>query len=283
MISNKIPLRVNDKSNDKKQSCSGYVLRLLKEADHALTYRDFGTTFGYGTLKNILSDHVKHGKVLKLPKENPARFILPNWASRAEYFCAVRNDKNCMAGKIDLVSFLERLPWSSDLGMHNLKLAFEVYNLRWLGEGWYYSSKSHSHSQYLKLSYPVQVQCYNTGTVLVSIKSSCKPFKLDCFGLLALSSLLGEVKCTLRSPCIPEPSNWVIVQWHLNRDSEPIEIGGLDFHITFRDFFNEAARIYYKHELSKVRVEVNQNPQRTVKEVFEEVLNRNNNPKGDTT
>jgi hypothetical protein len=186
-----------------------------------------------------------------------------------------------MAGNVNLLSFLESLPWGSDLGLHNLKCTFEVYHLSWLGEGWKYSSKSQSYSRRLNLSYPVCVQCFDTGTVLVSVKSSCRPFKFDSSGLLALASLLGEVRCTLNAPCIPEPANWLIVQWHMNRDSERIGADGLDFNITFNDFFENMARIYYKHSLEKVRSEVNQTPNRLLKEVFEEILNRDNAPQGD--
>jgi hypothetical protein len=281
-MTNKISKSFSDKVSDKKEPCSDFVLRLLKEANQALTYEDFGKKFSRGTLRNTLSNHTKQGNVLKLPKECPARFILPQWAHRPEYSCVQKNDKKGKAGKIDFMSLLKFLPWETTLGVHNLKLSFEVYNLHWIDNCWRYSPKSQSYSQLLNLSYPVRVQCYDTGTVLVSVKSSCKPFKLDLIGLIALTSLLGEVRCKLHSPCIPEPANWLVVQWHLNRDSEKIELSGLDFHITFRDFFNEAARIYYKHELSKVRAEVNQSPNQTLREVFEDILNRDNNAKGDS-
>lgn len=280
MTNNETPASFNDKVNDKKHSCSQYILNQLRQANQALTYRDFGAVYRYGTLRNTVNKLANNGKILKLPKECPARFILPQWANRPEYSSVQRNDTKGMAVKIDFVSFLESLPWSPDLAVHNLKLSFEVYHLRWIGKDWQYCTKSHSYSRLFDLSYPVKVQCYNTGTVLVSIKSSCRPFRFDDSGLLALSSLLGEVRNALRAPCIPEPSTWLIVQWHLNRDSELIQGSGLAFCLTFRDFFNDAARIYYKYELNKVRAEVNQSPKRTLKEVSEEILNRDNNPKG---
>ena len=87
-------------------------------------------------------------------------------------------------------------------------------------------------------------------------------------------SLLGEVKACLYASCIPEPSTWVVVQWHLNRDAEVVSGSGLSFHVTFRDFFNHVARLYFKHELSKVRAETIQSPKRNLKDVFEGILNR---------
>jgi len=153
-------------------------------------------------------------------------------------------------------------------------LRFDVYSLGWLGDGWKYCRRSRSFRRRFVLSYPVSVQCFDTGTVLVSVKASARPFRLDLDGLLSLTSLLGELRACLRAPCIPEPSKWLIVQWHLNRDSEPISVDGLSFQVTFRDFFNDVARFYFKHELNRVRAEAVQNPKRTMKDVFESVLNR---------
>jgi len=274
---------INDKLNDKKECwkeyCSEYILSTLKAANQALTYRDFGAAYRYGTLRNTVNKLASNGKILKLPKECPTRFILTQWAHRPEYSSVRRNDKRGMAVKIDFLLFLESLPWSLDLAVHDLKLTFEVYHLRWIGKDWQYCAKSHSFSRLFDLSYPVKVQCFDTGTGLISIESSCRPFRLDDSGLLALSSLLGEVRNALRAPCITEPSTWLIVQWHLNRDSEPIQGSGLAFCLTFRDFFSDTARIYFKHALNRVRAEVNPSPKRTCKAIFEEILNRDNIPR----
>ena len=280
MAKKEATVRINDKESDWKYSCSDYILQTLKQTNHALTYKDFETAYQYGTLRNAIYKLTNDGKILKLPREFPTRFILPQWVHRPEYSSVQRNDKKGMAVKIDFLSFLESLPWNPDLAVHNLKLTFEVYHLRWIGKDWQYCAKSHSYSRLFDLSYPVKVQCFDTGTVLISIESSCRPFRLDESGFLALSSLLGEVRNALHALCIPEPSMWLIVQWHLNRDSETIQGSGFAFCLTFRDFFNAAVRIYYKHALNKVRAEVNQSPKRTLREVFEEILNRDNNPKG---
>jgi hypothetical protein len=143
-----------------------------------------------------------------------------------------------------------------------------------LGEGWKYSRRSRSFRRRFDLSYPVSVQCFDTGTVLVSVKASARPFHLDLDGLLSLTSLLGELRACLHAPHVPEPSKWLIVQWHLNRDSEEVSIDGLSFQVTFRDFFNDVARVYFKRELNRVRAEAVQSPKRTMKDVFENVLNR---------
>jgi hypothetical protein len=254
-------------------------LNTLKKANQALNYTDFGALFSYGTLRNESSKLVKHGKVIRLPKEFAARFILPEWAHRPEYSFVQRNDKKGRVGRFDFLSYLERLGWDPVLGLHNLKLSFQVYQLHWLGDGWKYHKNSHSYSRHLCLSYPVSVQCFDTGCVLVSVRCSCRPFPLDLDGLLTLSSLLGEVKNVLHAPCVTDPMTWKVCHWHLNRDSEKLTGGGLDVNLTFRDLFDDAAQFYYKQSLKKIRAEVSQSPKKTIQEVFENILNRDNNPK----
>lgn len=261
--------------DDKKGvTCSEYILITLKQANYALTYKDFGTKYAYGTLRNEMSKHIKNRKVLTLPKEWPSRFILPKWAHRLEYYSVQRNDRKVTVGKFDFLSYLESLNWNSFLAIHNLKLKFEVYQLHWLGRGWKYCKNNHSYSRQFALTYPVKVQCFDTGTIVVNIKCSLKPFELDLSGLLALSQLLGEVVAHLHAPCIPNSSSWQVTQWHLNRDSKIIEGGGLDVNLSFRDFFNDAAKFYYKKVVKKYRAEVSQSPKRTIQEIFENILNR---------
>jgi len=255
-------------------TCRSYILAKAESLDHAFGYLDLDGRFAYGTLRNTIIELRKDGEILKLPKENPARFILSIWASRPEYSCVQKNDNKGMGVRFDFLSFLEGLGWGSVLAVHALKLRFGVYSFGWLGDGWEYCRRSRSYRRRFVLSYPVSVQYFDTGTVLVSVKATARPFRLDLDGLLSLASLLGELRACLGAPCIPEPSKWLIVQWHLNRDSEPISVDGLSFHVTFRDFFHGFARMYFKHELNKIRVEAVQSPKRTVKDVFENILNR---------
>jgi hypothetical protein len=226
-----------------------------------------------------MSKHIKNGKVSTLPKECPKRFILSKWAHRPEYSCVIRNDKRGRVGKFDFLSYLESLSWQTFLGIHDLKFSFMVYHLHWIDNKWKYCKSSRSYRRHFTLSYPVAVQCFNTGTAVISISCSSKPFPLDLSGVIALAHLLGEVRNCLHAPCIPDPSTWHIVQWHLNRDSDKLEGGGPDVYLTFKDFFDDSARFYYKHELSRVRAEVNQSPKRTIQEVFENILNRDNTPR----
>jgi hypothetical protein len=276
----------NDKQDDnkqhgkRKQYCCDYILNTLKAANHALTYADFGQTYDYGTLRNKMNGLVKNNEVLSLPKEWPKRFILVEWAHRPEYGCVQRNDKRSTVGRFDYLSYLEGLGWSSPLCVHNLKFCFQVFHYHWVGHDWVYCPENKSYSRRLELSYPVRVQCFDTGSVMVNVRCSARPFPLDNSGLLALCNLLGEVRYALHASCIPEPGDWQIVHWHLNRDSEKLTGGGLDVHLTFRDFFEDAAQFYFKRPLNVIRAEVSQSPKRSVQEVFEKIIDRGSFGKG---
>jgi hypothetical protein len=179
-------------------------------------------------------------------------------------------------GSFDFLSYLERLGWTSLLSVHNLKLTFLAYQFPWLNSSWSYCAQSKSWSKLLELSYPTRVECFDTGSVVVNMRCSARPFPLDENGLLALYGLLAEVKCILHSPNIPDPMFWRVAHWHLNRDSEQLQGGGLDVYLTFRDLFDDSAQFYYKHSLKKMRAETSQSPKQTIQEVFETVLNREN-------
>ncbi len=272
---------LDDKIDDKiqpqqKHYCGAFILAVLKQANHALTYLDFGKKYKYGTLRNAMSKLIQLDLVLPLPKECPKRFILKEWAHRPEYGCIQRSDKRSTVGRFDFLSYLEGLNWNSPLSVHNLKLCFSVYHLHWIDSNWNFCSDNNSYLRKLELSYPVRIQCFDSGSVMVSIKCSTRPFPLDINGLLAVSNLLGEVRCALHASCIPEPSDWQIVHWHLNRDSEQLTGGGLDVHLTFRDFFDDAAQFYFKRPLSIMRAEVSQSPKISVHEVFEKIIDRDN-------
>jgi hypothetical protein len=268
----------NDKKRDKKEKCSEHIINTLKRANIALNYADFGAKFAYGTLRNEMGKQVNHGAVLTLPNECPGRYILLQWVHRPEYSCAIRIYSRGRVGKFDFLSYLESLPWGKFLCVHDLRLCFMVYHLSWLGEGWQYCKESRSYSRRFELSYPVSVQCFDSGTVLVSISCSVSPFPLDLNGLGALLGLLGELRNVLHAPNIPDPNNWLVVQWHLNRDTEELQGGGIDVYLTFKDFFDDSAQFYHKRELDRMRAEVIQSPNRTIQQVFENILTREATP-----
>jgi hypothetical protein len=237
-------------------------------------YADFGKEYGYGTLRNEMAKLVSKCTVAFLPKEWPKRFILTKWATRPEYASVMRNDKRSTVGRFDFLSYLERVSWTGQLSVHNLKLTFLAYSFPWRDSSWRFWAQNKSWSKSLELDYPVKVECFDTGCVVVNVRCSARAFPLDERGLLALHALLVEVRCALHSPNVPDPMTWRVAHWHLNRDSEKLEGGGLDVHLTFRDMFDDSARFYYKKQLDKIRAEVSQSPKQSIKEVFEKIIDR---------
>jgi len=61
----------NDKINDKKEPCSDHIQHTLEQANQTLTYKDLGTVFSYGTLRNEMSKHATNRKILKLRSIRP--------------------------------------------------------------------------------------------------------------------------------------------------------------------------------------------------------------------
>jgi len=118
------------KNNDTTMTtttCRSYILAKAKRLDYAFGYSDLDGPFAYGTLRNTLSKLGEYGKILKLPNENPARFILHEWATRPEYSCVQKNDNTGMGVRFDFSSFLESLGWDSVLAVHALKLRFILF------------------------------------------------------------------------------------------------------------------------------------------------------------
>jgi hypothetical protein len=55
------------KQHQHDQHCYEYILAAIKNANQAITYRDLGEEYSYGTLRNTMSKLVEQGKVLSLP------------------------------------------------------------------------------------------------------------------------------------------------------------------------------------------------------------------------
>jgi len=268
-------------------SCRQYILDVARSLDHAFTYyRDlYPGPFKYGTLRNSVSKLRKSEEILKLPKENPARFILKEWANRVEYKRWVEDDKNPMGArvervgqvlKVDFVSFVESLDWGELAYVHDIKVEFDVVCVSGVSSdcGWRWSLKSHSWSRkFDELEFPLTVQVYDTGRVQVSVQCSLKPIPFSFGGLTRLTSVLGELKGKLAWNDLPNVADWIVTSWHYGKDSGK-EVAGVSFNVTFETWSKTLVRIYTKLELNKIRVEEIQSPHRTVQDLFETVMNR---------
>jgi len=264
--------------------CSLFVLSKGEELDRAFCYRDLNGLFTYGTLRNVICSLRRNGKILKFPKENPARFILTKWKTRPEYMTVFKNYRDPMGVGLtkrvkpcfDFVRVIESLGWEDLPYLHNIRLEFNVFRADGVSssDGWQWCKRSFSYrKRFYCFEFPLFVQLYDSGRVQVLVKCSMAPVPFCFSGLTSLTSVLGELKGKLDWVGAPRVVDWVVTSWHYGKDSVK-EVSGASFNVTFQTWSNTFARIYVKRELRKVRVEEIQSPNRTVQELFETVMNR---------
>lgn len=268
-----------------RTTCRRYILSQAKKLNHAFTYSDLSGQFAYGTLRNEVVKLRKKGEIIKLPEECPARFIVKEWANRAEYKRWIQSDKTAMRGKVyrhgcelrvDFASFIESLDWGELAHVHDIRVEFDAVRVDGVctADGWDWSPRSYSWKRRFEdFEFPLTVQLYDTGRVQVVITCSLKPIPFKLEGLTRLTSVLGELKGRLGWSDVPNVADWVVTSWHYGKDSLK-EVSGVSLNVTFETWFKTLARIYYKAELRKVRVETVQSPRRSIKDIFENVLSR---------
>jgi len=272
-------------------TCRSYILAEVNRLNHAFTYRDLVEgakgRFTYGTIRNNIC-RLKAGRtILKFPKENSARFILADWMDRPEYKRWFQNDKTPMGvrGKVfrrgsvlvvNFASFVESLDWGELAYVHDVRVEFDAVHLDGVSSsaGWRWSPKCHSwRRKFDHLEFPLTVQVYDTGRVQVAVRCSLKPIPFDFEGLMRLATVLGELKGRLGWSNVPNVVDWMVTSWHYGKDSLK-EVSGTSLNATFETWSRTLARIYTKSELKKIRVEEIQSPRRTVQDLFEEIMNR---------
>lgn len=268
-------------------TCRDFIIAYAKRLNHAFYYEDLvegaERRYTYGTLRNNVSRLREDGEVLKFPKENPARFILLGWKDRSEYERWFQDDKTPMGGRVkvykrgselrvDFVSFIESLDWEELCYVHDVRVEFDAVCVDCVG--WLRSLRSHSWlRKFEDLEFPLTVQVYESGCVQVVVRCSLKPIPFDFEGLTRLTAVLGELKGRLGWGNVPNVVDWMVTSWHYGKDSKN-EVSGASFNVTFETWSKTLARIYTKLELKKIRVEEIQSPHRTVQDLFETVMNR---------
>lgn len=268
-------------------TCRSYILAEAKRVNRAFLYSDLRRRFAYGTLRNNMSQLREDGKVLKFPKECPARFILASWKDRPEYRRWFRNDKPPMGVRVrvfkrgselrvDFASFVESLDWSELVYVHDVRVEFDCVRLDGVCSeaGWRWSPRSYSwRRKFEDLEFPLTVQVYDSGRVQVAVRCSLKPIPFDFEGLTRLTAVLGELKGRLGWGNVPNVVDWIVTSWHYGKDGLN-EVSGASLNVTFATWSRTLGRIYSKSELKKIRVEEIQSPRRTVQDLFEAVMNR---------
>ena len=114
------------------------------------------------------------------------------------------------------------------------------------------------------------VQLYDTARVQVAVRCSLKPVPFNFDGLVRLNAVLGELKGCLNWDGVCNVADWEVTSWHYGKDSS--EVSGPAFNVTFSTWSKTLARIYFKRELGRVRLEEVQHPHQTMQDLIERVL-----------
>jgi hypothetical protein len=258
--------------------------------------KDFHPLISHGYFRNCICK-LRRGELIEpLSDTNPRFYILKEWHYRYYGKSSVtsspirvkaplseRNGLNVLQSKkvwTSFGTFLESLPLSDLVNVHDVHLRFSAADFSFIDENWTWFKQGDFWNRCF--NYPdgwsVKVNAYkNTKTVTVSV--GCK-FFFSTRGLLHLACLLGGVKEHLGN--VPEPASWVVSLWHYGKDL-PCAIRGFDFEVCFETLFGCLGRIYYKNNLSVVRLEEVQTPKKSISEIFEEILSNKGRPTSTTT
>ena len=128
---------------------------------------------------------------------------------------------------------------------------------------------------------------HHNGKVTTHLKCSKCPVEVSIKGLVSLASFLGGIRRQLigshilsdlqfEENKIPRVEDWLVVQWHYGRDGR-YEFSGPTLNVTFKIWCANLARIYLKNVDNQLRgrLEIVENPKKTLPELFEERINPN--------
>lgn len=280
--------------------CQDTIIKVARKLDYPFSSADIVEKyprFKANYVRNVLRTMKAGGIIIQRTHSNHVYYILPEWKSRfhmprtIHYPMGVtmqhtpsplnkfgkpkhrrkRVMEDDTSGGIDFYRFLDSLDWG-DICIHNVRFEFVTSRFGFIsGDSWSYEKVSHSWVKKAKgTCFDFTVICYDSGKVQVAIACTLHPVELSVDGLIELTSFVGEVKGNLGSD-VPSIDDWVVTQWHYGRDSIK-EVSGFSFNVTFNTWSGCLARIYAKHELNKVRMEVIQSPKRKLADLLEEKL-----------
>lgn len=268
-----------------KESSSLYerILTFAKRVDHPFCFKDFCPPHSHSYVRKTLMRLKEDGKILPLARTRPRFYILKHWEPR--YRRTKKGTDNPIGVKVfprrksyecrrvwtSFSAFLESLPAEDLAHVHDVHLFFSSANFGFVNEQWEWEKKSKCWRRNFTCrdGWGYSVGAYaTTRTVTVSVQ--CK-FYYSVSGLLRLTSLLGEIRVQLGD--VPDPGSWTVSMWHYGKDF-PCTVRGVDFEVCFETLAGTLARIYFKNDLATVRFEEVQTPNKSLQQIFEEVMKR---------
>lgn len=283
----------NDKIQHKLTPAELYILKWAKQRlDQPFCFLDFKNKYCHGTIRNAFSKLRKLGLIRLYCRSfctfyvhSDSKLNSRNKPMTITHTVGKHNSRKVM---FNLESLLDSLDWEDVCRVHNVDLNFTadgLYNY-YLNEKKFPCNKISKDIQLPKTKWStgrrLTIILHCTGKVSVYLKCSRCPIEVTVEGLVSLASFLGEIRAHLINSKamweveIPHVEDWMVVQWHYGRDGR-YEFSGLTLNLTFKTLCSNLARIYFKNIGNRLRgrVEITEEPNKTLSEVFEEKINMN--------
>jgi hypothetical protein len=282
------------------------ITQIVQVENRPFSFVDFVPTFdidgkihsiAYGTLRNKIAAMSKATKIRCLYQSHQAFYTINEKSMTIDHtavpaFPAQGN--NCRRFTNDPVyRIIQNMPFGKR-ALHDVRLRFEVIGIwRSLSSGYKPNPRSHdiqlSASSWKIKNLDISVTVHVTDTVSVVLGCSYCPIAVDLYGVIRVSSALAVVHerlCNMifrskvsgcASSDVPDPSTWIVTLWHFGRDSITT-FSGDKFNISWEIAEHALVNAYckeWKQGKTRVRIEKQEYPRKSLAEALEEKLNAN--------
>jgi len=246
----------------------------------------------YGTVRNIFSKFTKEERIEYEFRDVNAYYTLKGHKfgkNSMTVYHTRGNSSIAISPNHPLYQMLKNQMMDKQ-AIHNIRLSLKVPNIFTYSYATLQYFDQDEVSRDFRLPYwnidnaQVQVRVHRTDSITVIIGCSLNPIPLDYNGLIRLYKILGIVQGYLEGLTfnhnvvhIPDFDDWTITMWHFNRDGLK-EYTGEKFSITVEKAKHTIERIYTKDFVNtakrpetRIRIETQEYPNKTVKEVKEEI------------
>lgn len=261
---------------EKKIFDIGWNINHDLQAPRPFCYGDF--PYSHGTIRNVFSK-LNNLKLIYLVYRSSIAF----YACKGSRIRTGSMTSSHMVGRGRKQSLEEILCSLGDAvtGVHDIRLLFHssgIYSALHLIPAKYSKDKKLS-IQHFEKGRIVRVVVHRTDSVSVQVSCSRFPFPRD--NLDELIFVLDKVRDYIQFNCFSEPiqislvADWIVTNWHYNKDGE--EICGERFKFSFQDYSGVFYQFYAKSaggNRFRPRLEKNESPKKTLRELAEEILQR---------
>jgi hypothetical protein len=284
------------------------ITQIVPNENRPFSFKDFVPSFEVdgkcysispGTLRNKFSTMLK-AKKIRVLYYSPQAFYTINGV---EFEKSITDDRTGVPAFPEqgnnyrrltndpIYRIIQNMPFGKR-ALHDVHLRFEVRRI------WSSISSQHKpnpRSKDIRLSpsawkiknLDIIVTVHPTDTVSVVIGCSYCPIAIDLYGVIRVSSALFVVHerlCNMifrstSSGCassdVPDPSTWIVTLWHLGRDSLTT-FSGDKFNVSWEVAEHALVTAYckeWKHGETRVRIEKQEYPRKSLPEALEEKLN----------